>query len=146
MLGMHNRWELLLNKPNPFTLTRDNTMATTTSQDQDQSPQKIRWTKEEKVVLELVELMQHGVQPWKKEWGGTATFRNLITGHEYQGANPAVLAHVHAGQGVHLASLLNGAGQAKKAGFSFRKGTYKACYILRALNSAQQKPRTRTGK
>ena len=86
-------------------------------------------TGEEKLVMELVELMQRGVSPWKKDWGGTASFRNLITGHQYQGANPAVL-HMYMQAREFSLPLFCGAGQAKKAGFSFRKGS-KACYILR---------------
>ena len=86
-------------------------------------------TGEEKLVMEIIELMEQGVNIWKKDWAGCSYFRNLITGHMYQGANIAVLEMYMSARGFEL-PLFCGAGQAKKAGFSFRKGS-KACYILR---------------
>ena len=48
---------------------------------------------EEKLVSSLVELLESGVNPWRKEWDCQASgnHRNLLTGHEYRGSNPALL-------------------------------------------------------
>ena len=127
----------------PFTLTtRDTTMATTTKAKTKARKKYDGPTGEEKLVMELVELMQRGVSPWKKDWGGTATFRNLITGHEYQGANPAVL-HMYMQAREFTLPLFCGAGQPRKQALASARVPRLA--TSSGLNSAQQKPRTRRG-
>jgi antirestriction protein ArdC len=94
---------------------------------------------DEKLVAQLVELMNAGVNPWRKEWTGQQSSRhiNLATGKPYQGCNPAVLQFQMAARGSTLA-LWCGLAQAKKNGWYPVKGS-KGCYILRPqLNSRIQ--------
>lgn len=98
-------------------------------------------TAEEKLVAALVELMDKGVSPWRKEWITSATdprHRNAITGNYYQGANPALLEMFLMAQGHELPVWL-GFGQGKTKGWKVKKGS-KAAYLLRPqLNKAEQK-------
>ena len=50
-------------------------------------------TGEEKLVNELIDMIQKGVNPWRKEWSGDCdgTHRNFDTGKRYRGANPIIL-------------------------------------------------------
>ena len=77
--------------------------------------------------------------PWQKPWVASSGYhRNLLTGHEYQGANPLLLE-----LGLMMRDstlpLWAGSGQAKKEGWLPRKGS-KAVRILRPqLNSVEVK-------
>lgn len=89
-------------------------------------------TAEEKLCTALVELLEAGVNPWRKDWQSVAQqgqHRNLITGQPYRGSNPAVLEMWSACRGFSLPLWL-GAGQAKAKGWWPRKGS-KGCYVLR---------------
>jgi hypothetical protein len=96
-------------------------------------------TAEEKLVASLVELLEAGVNPWRKEWQAQASgqHRNLLTGHEYRGSNPALLEFQMAVRGSVLPLWL-GAAQAKAKGWYPKKGS-KGCYVVRPqLNSREQ--------
>ena len=88
-------------------------------------------TAEEKMCSALVELMEAGKNPWRKEWkpGGQGGHRNLITGQAYRGSNPILLEMYQSIKG-HPLGLWCGAGQAKQKGWWPIKGS-KAAYIVR---------------
>jgi antirestriction protein ArdC len=97
-------------------------------------------TAEEKLCAALIELLEAGVNPWRKEWAngpGAGRHRNLLTGACYRGSNPAVLEMWSACRGFSLPLWL-GMGQAKQQGWYPRKGS-KGCYVLRPqLNKRTQ--------
>lgn len=84
---------------------------------------------EEKLVAALVALLESGVNPWRKEWSTHGAHRNLLTGHVYRGANPAMLEMYSAAKGAAL-PLWVGLAQAKAEGWYPRKGSTGA-YVLR---------------
>jgi len=89
-------------------------------------------TAEEKLCSALVELLEKGVNPWRKDWASVAAagqHRNLITGAAYRGSNPAVLEMWAACRGYSLPLWL-GIGQAKANGWYPKKGS-SGCYVLR---------------
>jgi len=88
-------------------------------------------TPEEKLVAGLIELLMQGVNPWQREWRGSArgSHRNLITGALYHGSNPALLEMQLAFRASDL-PLWAGIGQAKAKGWHPKKGS-KGCYIVR---------------
>lgn len=96
-------------------------------------------TAEEKLCTELVQLLEQGVNPWRRDWaqlGQQGQHRNLLTGANYRGSNPAVLEMYAACRGFSLPLWLGGA-QAKAKGWFPRKGS-KGCYVLRPqLNKRQ---------
>lgn len=96
-------------------------------------------TAEEKLCTELVQLLEQGVNPWRRDWaqlGSRGQHRNLLTGANYRGSNPAVLEMYSACRGFSLPLWLGGA-QAKAKGWFPRKGS-KGCYVLRPqLNKRQ---------
>ena len=96
-------------------------------------------TAEEKLCAELVQLLEAGVNPWRRDWakqGQQGQHRNLLTGANYRGSNPAVLEMYSACRGFALPLWLGGA-QAKQQGWFPRKGS-KGCYVLRPqLNKRQ---------
>ena len=97
-------------------------------------------TPEEKLVAALLQVLDAGVNPWRKDWQTTAAngeHRNLMTGVPYRGSNPAILEMWSACKG-HSLPLWIGGGQAKKQGWFPRKGS-TAAYILRPqLNSKER--------
>jgi antirestriction protein ArdC len=86
----------------------------------------------EKLVDSLVELMEAGQAPWRREWsggsGGTAPI-NLATGHRYRGSNVALLVLQQYIRGSSL-PLWIGRSQARERGWMPRKGS-KGAYIIR---------------
>jgi antirestriction protein ArdC len=97
-------------------------------------------TAEEKLCAALVELLEKGVNPWRRDWaqlGSQGQHRNLITGQPYRGSNPALLEMWSACRGF-TAPLWLGSAQAKAQGWFPRKGS-KGCYVLRPqLNKRAQ--------
>lgn len=97
-------------------------------------------TAEEKLCQALVDLLEQGTNPWRRDWAQFAhqgPHRNLITGQPYRGSNPAVLEMWAACRGFSLPLWLGGA-QAKAEGWHPRKGS-KGCYVLRPqLNQREQ--------
>lgn len=97
-------------------------------------------TAEEKLCQALVELLEQGTNPWRRDWaqhGHQGHHRNLITGQPYRGSNPALLEMWAACRGFSLPLWL-GSAQAKAEGWHPRKGS-KGCYVLRPqLNKREQ--------
>lgn len=97
-------------------------------------------TAEEKLCAALVELLEAGTNPWRRDWATTGKqgqHRNLITGQPYRGSNPAVLEMWAACRGYSLPLWL-GTAQAKAEGWFPRKGS-KGCYVLRPqLNKREE--------
>lgn len=95
---------------------------------------------EEKLVTSLVAMLESGVNPWRREWATMGPHRNVLTGHAYRGANPALLEMYNAIKGATL-PLWVGIAQAKAQGWYPRKGSTGA-YVLRP----QQNRRELTGE
>lgn len=97
-------------------------------------------TAEEKLCEALVQLLEQGTNPWRREWaqhGHQGQHRNLVTGQPYRGSNPALLEMWAACRGFSLPLWL-GSAQAKAEGWHPRKGS-KGCYVLRPqLNRREQ--------
>jgi antirestriction protein ArdC len=53
----------------------------------------------DKLVEALIQLLESGTTPWRREWDSTGGGHhvNLLNGHRYQGANPILLC-----LGMHL--------------------------------------------
>ena len=92
-------------------------------------PKTKKPTPEEKLVEELITLMESGKQPWRKEWDCTngGKQQNFLNHHFYTGQNPALLAFYQMSRGYPL-PLWTGAGQLRPKNWRIRKGS-KACYI-----------------
>jgi len=103
-------------------------MATTKATKAPQSKKYDGPSPAEKMVSQLVELMEKGVNPWRKEWKGSGAHRNMLTGHVYTGSNPAILEWGQAARESDY-SLWVGPGMAKSKGWYPKKGS-KGCYIL----------------
>ena len=86
---------------------------------------------EEVIVNDLIEALENGVSPWRKEWTVKGGFRNVLTQNEYKGSNPALLCMYSAIRGWHL-PLFIGAGQAKSMGCLPKKGS-KSARIMQPL-------------
>ena len=88
-------------------------------------------TGEEKLVNELIDMIQKGVNPWRKEWSGDCdgTHRNFITGKRYRGGNIAILEMYQSYRNYKL-PLWVGSGQAFQKGFQPVRGS-KGAYILK---------------
>lgn len=97
-------------------------------------------TAEEKLCAALVELLNQGVNPWRKEWadaGPRGHHRNLLTGANYRGGNPALLEMWAACRGYSL-PLWVGIAQGKAEGWFPRKGS-QGCYVVRPqLNKREE--------
>lgn len=122
-----------------YTLDMATTTAKAPAKTKRQRPAYDGPTPEEKIVAGLIELMEAGTTPWQREWRGSrrGQHRNLITGAEYHGSNPALLELQLAMRGSQL-PLWAGHGQAKAKGWVPKKGS-KGCYIVRPqLNSYEE--------
>ena len=87
---------------------------------------------EELIVNELIEAIESGnTKLWRKEWSVKGGFRNVLTGHEYQGGNPALLCLQSSIRNWHL-PLFIGAGQARSINCLPKKGS-KSARILQPL-------------
>jgi len=84
---------------------------------------KADYVKPEQVIVnELIEALESGnTKLWRKEWSVKGGFRNVLSGHEYKGSNPALLC-----------LLFIGAGQAKSINCLPKKGS-KSARILQPL-------------
>jgi antirestriction protein ArdC len=93
---------------------------------------------EEKLVADLIALMELGTAPWRREWQGQqGSHRNLLTGHAYRGANPLLLEFGALLKGHTLPLWLGGA-QAKANGWFPRKGSSAVRIVRPQLNHRQQ--------
>ena len=87
---------------------------------------------EELIVNELIEAIESGnTKLWRKDWSVKGGFRNVLTGHEYQGGNPALLCLQSSIRNWHL-PLFMGAGQARSINCLPKKGS-KSARILQPL-------------
>ena len=87
---------------------------------------------EELIVNELIEAIESGKPKlWRKEWTVKGGCRNLLTGHDYQGGNPALLCLQSSIRNWHL-PLFIGAGQARSINCLPKKGS-KSARILQPL-------------
>tara|TARA_R100001510_G_C7626152_1_gene185982 strand:+ start:73 stop:1038 length:966 start_codon:yes stop_codon:yes gene_type:complete len=86
---------------------------------------------EEKLCQEIIQLIESGVNPWRREWrkGAAGGHRNLITGKNYQGSNPALLECYQQARGYEL-PLWCGSSQARAKGWHPIKGS-KCAYVVR---------------
>ena len=67
---------------------------------------------EELIVNELIQALESGnTKLWRKEWTVKGGFRNVLSGHEYKGSNPALLCLQSSIRNWHL-PLFIGGGQA----------------------------------
>ena len=104
-------------------------MTTATRSKSRAKPKSNKPTPEEKLVEELITLMESGKQPWRKEWDCTngGKQQNFLNHHFYTGQNPALLSFYQMSRGYPL-PLWTGAGQLRPKNWRIRKGS-KACYI-----------------
>ena len=87
---------------------------------------------EELIVNELIQALESGnTKLWRKEWTVKGGFRNVLSGHEYKGSNPALLCLQSSIRNWHL-PLFIGAGQAKSINCLPKKGS-KSARILQPL-------------
>ena len=94
---------------------------------------KADYVKPEQVIVnELIQALESGnTKLWRKEWTVKGGFRNVLSGHEYKGSNPALLCLQSSIRGWHL-PLFIGAGQAKSINCLPKKGS-KSARILQPL-------------
>jgi antirestriction protein ArdC len=93
---------------------------------------------EEKLVADLIALMEQGTAPWRREWQGhQGSHRNLLTGHAYRGSNPLLLEFGALLKGYTLPLWLGGT-QAKAQGWFPRKGSSAVRIIRPQLNQRDQ--------
>ena len=77
---------------------------------------------EELIVNELIQALESGnTKLWRKEWTVKGGFRNVLSGHQYKGSNPALLCLQSSIRNWHL-PLFIGAGQAKSINCLPKKG------------------------
>jgi antirestriction protein ArdC len=93
---------------------------------------------EEKLVADLIALIEQGTAPWRREWQGhQGGHRNLLTGHAYRGSNPLLLEFGALLKG-HTLPLWLGAAQAKAQGWFPRKGCSAVRIVRPQLNQREQ--------
>ena len=101
---------------------------------------------EELIVNELIEAIESGnTKLWRKEWTVKGGFRNLLTGHEYQGGNPALLCLQSSIRGWHL-PLFMGAGQARSINCLPKKGSRSARILQPLLREFETKELDENGE
>ena len=101
---------------------------------------------EELIVNELIEAIESGqTKLWRKEWTVKGGFRNLLTGHEYQGGNPALLCLQSSIRGWHL-PLFMGAGQARSMNCLPKKGSRSARILQPLLREFETKELDENGE
>ena len=94
---------------------------------------KADYVKPEQVIVnELIQALESGnTKLCRKEWTVKGGFRNVLSGHEYKGSNPALLCLQSSIRNWHL-PLFIGAGQAKSINCLPKKGS-KSARILKPL-------------
>ena len=94
---------------------------------------------EELIVNELIEALESGnTKLWRKEWSVKGGFRNVLSGHEYKGSNPALLCLQSSIRNWHL-PLFIGAGQAKSINCLPKKGSRSARILQPLLREYETK-------
>ena len=95
---------------------------------------------DEELTQHLINLFSQGDNPWQKDWSifqARGNHRNLATGTEYRGSNPAIL-ELWTALRCFTHPLWIGAAQAKKHGWHPRKGS-KGCSILMPIQVSYNK-------
>jgi antirestriction protein ArdC len=93
---------------------------------------------EDKLVADLIALIEQGTAPWRREWQGhQGGHRNLLTDHAYRGSNPLLLEFGALLKG-HTMPLWLGAAQAKAQGWFPRKGCSAVRIVRPQLNQREQ--------
>ena len=101
---------------------------------------------EELIVNELIKAIESGqTKLWRKEWTVKGGFRNLLTGHEYQGGNPALLCLQSSIRNWHL-PLFIGAGQARSINCLPKKGSRSARILQPLLREFETKELDENGE
>ena len=101
---------------------------------------------EELIVNELIEAIELGnTKLWRKEWTVKGGFRNVLTGHEYQGGNPALLCLQSSIRNWHLPLFL-GAGQARSINCLPKKGSRSARILQPLLREFETKELDENGE
>ena len=101
---------------------------------------------EELIVNELIEAIESGnTKLWRKEWTVKGGFRNVLTGHEYQGGNPALLCLQSSIRNWHLPLFL-GAGQARSINCLPKKGSRSARILQPLLREFETKELDENGE
>jgi len=94
---------------------------------------------EELIVNELIQAIESGnTKLWRKEWSVKGGFRNVLTGHEYKGGNPALLCLQSSIRNWHL-PLFIGAGQARSINCLPKKGSRSARILQPLLREFETK-------
>ena len=94
---------------------------------------KADYVKPEQVIVnELIQALESGnTKLWRKEWTVKGGFRNVLSGHQYKGSNPALLCFQSSIRNWHL-PLFIGGGQARSINCTIKKGS-KSARILQPL-------------
>ena len=101
---------------------------------------------EELIVNELIQAIESGnTKLWRKEWTVKGGFRNVLTGHEYQGGNPALLCLQSSIRNWHLPLFL-GAGQARSINCLPKKGSRSARILQPLLREFETKELDENGE
>ena len=100
---------------------------------------------EELIVNELIQALESGhTNLWRKEWTVKGGFRNVLSGHQYKGSNPALLCLQSSIRGWHL-PLFIGAGQAKSINCLPKKGSKSARILQPIQRSFETKEKDENG-
>ena len=88
---------------------------------------------EEKLVIELIDLMEKGKNPWRRDWDQVNNGKhiNFITGHAYRGVNPAFL-NMYLMARDYKYPFWCGTAQARSKNWFPKKGS-RGCYIMKPL-------------
>ena len=101
---------------------------------------------DEDLTQHLINLLQQNINPWHRDWTtffGKGPHRNIDSGHEYSGSNPAIL-ELWTALRCYSHPLWIGAGQGKKHNWMPRKGS-KGCAIMLPVQITYRK-RDQDGK
>jgi len=100
---------------------------------------------EELIVNELIQALESGqTNLWRKEWSVRGGFRNVLSGHQYKGSNPALLCMQSSVRNWHL-PLFIGGGQARSINCTIKKGSKSARILQPIQRSFETKEKDENG-
>ena len=100
---------------------------------------------EELIVNELIQALESGqTNLWRKEWSVRGGFRNVLSGHQYKGSNPALLCMQSSIRNWHL-PLFIGGGQARSINCTIKKGSKSARILQPIQRSFETKEKDENG-
>ena len=107
---------------------------------------KADYVKPEQVIVnELIEALESGnTKLWRKEWTVKGGFRNVLSGHQYKGSNPALLCMQSSIRNWHL-PLFIGGGQARSINCTIKKGSRSARILQPIQRSFETKEKDENG-